>query len=179
MGEQEQAGHPIQEEPQAQPEPKGEETEQAKAPEEAPKTFTQDELNTIVQERLKRQESKLLEKLGIEAEAGIEEILTKSKGYDEAKSEAESIRAENKELKTRIAFIENSIDPAREDDVRTYFKGKELDLNGETLKEAMAAHPEWRKEQPKRTTISTLTPVKDQPKPEDEWDYTKRLFGLR
>lgn len=168
----------VQEEEQATTteETKGEEPAKA---EEAPKSFTQDEVNAIVKERLERQESKFLERLGIEAKEGIDDLLAKSKGYDEAKEREGNLLSENRALRESIALIKNSVDPNREDDVRTYFKGKGIDLTEETLKEAMETHPEWRSRKEAQTTIKALTPQKDQPKTEDDWEYTKRLFGLR
>ena len=151
----------VQEEEQATAteEPKWEEPAKA---EETPKTFTQDEVNAIVKERLERQESKFLERLGIEA-----------------KEREGNLLSENRALRESIALIKNSVDPNREDDVRTYFKGKGIDLTEEALKEAMETHPEWRSRKEAQTTIRALTPQKDQPKTEDDWEYTKRLFGLR
>lgn len=63
-------------------------------------------------------------------------------------------------MNEQIIFINNNIDKKRYDDVRFYFKGKELEFNEENLVNELITHPEWKQEiqtQP-TITIQILTP---------------------
>lgn len=137
--------------------------------------FGQDEVNSIVKERLDRQAAAFLKRLGIESMDGVEAILGRASEYESAKAEAESLRTEMASLKEEMALSSNRVREDRKEDVRAYFKGKGLDLTADNLKKEMASHPEWGS---RPTTITTLTPEKTQPKPVDEWERAKRLFGL-
>ena len=160
-------------------------TEQA--PESAPeqttaapteRTFTQDELNAIVKERLDRQTAKFLQRLELESMDGIDQLLEHAKGYSEAQELMTRYQLENEDLRQQIAFRDNDVNQAKVDDIRAYFKGKGLELNAESLKEQLETHPEWLIQKPKTTTIRQLSPEKNAPKSVDEWEIARKYFGL-
>lgn len=154
-------------------------TEPQTAQEQLPRTFTQDELNAIVKERLDRQTSKFLERLGLDSMDGIDGLLEHAKGYTDAQELMTKFQLENEELRQQIAFRDNDVNMDKVDDIRAYFKGKGLEFTPDALKEQLITHPEWVRQQPKTTTIRTLSPEKNAPKSVDEWEYAKKLFGLK
>lgn len=141
------------------------------------RTFTQEELNAIVKERLDRQTGKFLQRLGLESMDGIDEMLDHAKSYSEAQELVTRYQLENESLKQELAFRDNGVNPKKADDVKAYFKGKGLELTDENLKAEMQTHPEWGIQRPKTTTIRTLSPDKNAPK-HDEPDW-QSLFGLQ
>lgn len=149
------------------------------ATEETHRTFTQEELNGIVKERLDRQSAKFLQRLGLESMDGIDEMLEHAKAYAEAQELMARYQLENENLRQEMAFRDNEVNPKKVDDVKAYFKGKGLELTGDSLKEELETHPEWRIQKPKVTTVRTLSPEKNSPKGDDGWEYAKQLFGLR
>ena len=152
-------------------------TEQQLAADE-PRSFTQDELNAIVKERLDRQTAKFLERLHLESMDGIDELLEHANGYSQAQELATKYQLENEELRQQIAFRDNDVNQDKIDDIRAYFKGKGLDLTAENLKEQLITHPEWQVQKPKQTTIRTLSPEKSAPKSVNEWETARKYFGL-
>lgn len=138
--------------------------------------FTQEQVNSIVRERLERDRKNVYDKLGVSDEQGLDSLIEKLKNYD-------SLSSDNASLREKVLFYENSILPNREDDIRYYFKGKGLELNQDTLKSALETHPEWVKakvvdEQPKSTTIVPVGSVQSEQPKESEEDMAAKLFGL-
>ena len=143
-----------------------------------PRSFTQDELNAIVKERLDRQTAKFLERLHLESMDGIDELLEHANGYSQAQELATNYQLENDELRQQIAFRDNDVNKAKIDDIRAYFKGKGLELNDDNLREQLATHPEWVNAKPRTTTVRTLSPEKNAPKSVDGWEQARKYFGL-
>lgn len=103
------------------------------------KTFTQDEVNNIVVERLKNERSKSVKevclKYGVNTLEELDTLIEKSKNYDKEVQE-------HKGTKKELLFLQNDIDESRTDDIDTYFAGKGLELNQENLTKYKETHPE-------------------------------------
>lgn len=99
--------------------------------------LTQERVNEIVRERLDKQSRSYLKRLGLESEDGIAELVKRAQSYD-------GLTKENHSLKEAMALKDAGISSNREDDVRTYFKGKGMELTAESLEQAIATHPEWK-----------------------------------
>ena len=163
---------------EAAPQEPAEETETTSEQADLPRTFTQEELNAIVKERLDRQTAKFLERLGIEDMNGIDQLLEHANGYSEAQELMTRYQLENEGLRQEIAFRDNDVNKDKVDDIKAYFKGKGLELTDENLREQLATHPEWVNQRPRATTIRQLTPEKNAPKSVDEWQQARKYFGL-
>lgn len=100
------------------------------------KTFTQSEVNSIIQKRLKEKDKSLLEKLGLETFDGLDEKLQKSNDYD-------NLLAQKNELEKELLFKNNNISSDKIDDVKYFFKGKGIELNAENLTKELETHKEW------------------------------------
>lgn len=104
------------------------------------KTFTQEEVNSLVSERVKRAK-----------ESAIKEVL-KETGFDSKdnlKSYLETSKEELSNYKFTDACNENKISAERFDDVKALLKGKGLEVNEENIAEVAKTHPEWRREKRK------------------------------
>lgn len=154
----------------------GEGGEKLKADDDEEKSFNQEEVNEIVVERLKRAEEKFIENLGLKTKEELVEYSKKATDYDTIKNEYEKVSAENFALKETLAFQKHNIDKRREEDIRIYFKGKELSFSEETLAEELVSHPEWCKKEV--STIKTLSPEKNESKKEDDEERFKKTYGI-
>ena len=63
-------------------------------------------------------------------------------------------------LKRHLLFKKHNIDKRREEDIRIYFKGKELSFSEETLAEELVSHPEWCKKKSRRSKRLVLKKTK-------------------
>lgn len=151
--------------------------------EEEVKSYKQSEINEMIKKRLERQTSSLLKKYGVASNEELDNLVKRgTTDYDELKKVNDDLMNQVNALNEKLSFISNNIDPSREDDVRTYFKGKELAFSNEELVKALETHKEWRKvEEAKNptTTISTFGATRqDVVHQETEEEKRKRIFGL-
>ena len=63
------------------------------------KTFTQEQLDAIVEDRLKRERKTFYKRIGVEDDTKIDEVLNRAKEYDTLKTEHETTKAERDALK--------------------------------------------------------------------------------
>ena len=139
------------------------------------KTFTEQEMNEIVRNRLNRQKKQLHQQLGVENDEGITALIEKVKKADELESIVESLQNENTLYKEQLTFIEHNIDVKRYDDFKAYFKGKELSLTSENLKAELTTHPEWLAQR----SVQTIGGHRQQAPVKDERKAAMELFGIR
>lgn len=164
-----------------QPENKVEETQTKTEPIE--KTFNQQQVDEMIKARLERRSNSLYRRYGVQNSKELDEAIGKSQAYDVMKERYDGLKAENSQLKERIAFLSNNINPEREEDVRAYFKGKEIDFNDENLVKELETHPEWlkvvEKDDTPKTTIKTLgVEHKNVNVEETEAERQRRIFGI-
>lgn len=147
------------------------------------KSFTQEMVDEIVRNRLERDRKATYKRYGVADRDGLDGLIGKAQSYDIMKERYEATKTENATLREKMAFMSNNINPAREEDVRAYFKGKGIEFNETNLINELATHPEWlnvveHNEAP-QTTIKTLgvdhAPVV---KHESEEERQKRIFGV-
>lgn len=156
-----------------------EKTEQTATAETQPtseKTLTESQVNDIVVKRLAKQAEAFYKKYGVSDEKGLEELVAKANGYDELNEKYNALSGKNSELNERVLFNTNSIKADREDDVRTYFKGKALEMNEETLKEALGTHPEWAEAKTAPVPMGNSGTPKQE---DDELELASKLFGMK
>lgn len=136
------------------------------------KTFTQDEVNGIIGDRLERANKKFLERYGVNS---FEELDAKIEKYNVAMNEKTNLEQSNLELNKRIAYIVNSIDDNRIDDIEAIFKSKGLEISDENLKAELSTHPEWVKK-PQTITELSFIPDKKDNEPNDN-EQLNKYFG--
>ena len=150
---------------------------------EEPKSFTQEMVDEIVRGRLERDRKATFKRYGVEDRDGLDALIGKAQSYDVMKERYEATKQENSGLKEKMAFMSNNINPAREEDVRAYFKGKEIEFNETNLINELATHPEWlnvkeTNEAPQTTIKSLGVEHKTVTHHESEEERQKRIFGV-
>lgn len=154
------------------------------APEEAAsRTFTQADVDEIVGKRLERDRKAFCKRLGVEDEEGIDALLARAAEAESAKASLAEARAKIAELSEMQALLTHDVSPARYDDVRAHFKGKGIELSGESLAHELQTHPEWLNkregEAAPKTTIQALGADKAAAvRPETPEEKRKRIFGI-
>jgi len=148
------------------------------------KTFTQNEVNEMIRARLERNNNSFLKRYGVENKDGLDALIGKAQSYEIMKERYDNLMNENNQLKEKLAFLSNSINPDREEDVKAYFKGKGLEFNNDSLVKELETHPEWRKvveegDNTPKTTIKVLgVEHKNRDVQETEAEKRKRIFGI-
>lgn len=141
-----------------------------------PRTFTQEQVNEIVRERLERDHASLLKQLGEENWENVAANLKKGKGYDElAKKSGETAKA-LEEANRRLCFESNKLNPERESDILAILKGKGLEFNDENVKKELPTHPEWALRKEAAPVIGSVAPKKDE---DVEKQMAERMWGLK
>lgn len=139
------------------------------------KTFTQEQVNAFVQNRI----NSIYGGYGVKDKAELDGLVQKARDYDELKTRYDSLEKEHYTNSEKLTFIENNINPARYDDVRAYFKGKEIVFNAENLLAELETHPEWLNVQVEKpvTTITVGNSKKEKPQENDK-EKAFKLFGV-
>lgn len=161
------------EESNQNPELEGDKKEET---EEQPKTLTQDEFDKALKKRLAKKDKQICERFGVENLDQVDDLIAKGQAYSILSVDYEDLKKKNKDLEDQIkgykeneTFSKLKIAPDRYDDVRTYFKGKELDLTEDSLLKNLETHPEWK--------IKEAEPVKQEPVTTQKPQTTIRVLG--
>lgn len=114
-------------------------------------SLTPEKVNEIIRERLERQLKGIYERYGVADGKGLDDIFERAKGIEALQAERDKLSEELGQTRERLLFITNGIAPDREDDVKTYFRGKGIEMSEEALKQCISTHPEWvGRQQPKK-----------------------------
>lgn len=147
------------------------------------KTFTQEMVDEIVRTRLERDRKATYHRYGVADRDELDSLIGKSQSYDVMKERYGKIKEENASLREKMAFVNNNINPNREDDIRAYFKGKGIEFNETNLINELVTHPEWlnakQENTAPQTTIQALgVEHKAVTHHESEAERQKRIFGV-
>ena len=146
--------------------------------------FTQEQVNDIVRERLNKQEQRLFSRYGIQSRDDLDVIASKANSYDVMVERFDKQKQDLFKLNEELAFLKNNINVDKYDDIRAYFKGKNLNFNNENLVSELATHSEWLapviENKKPITTIKTLG-IEPSSTPIGLTDAEKvaKLFGLK
>lgn len=140
---------------------------------EVDRTFTQRDLDDIVSKRIR----KLYERYGVKNQDELDTLIGKAQQRDTFKDKNDNLLKENKELNERLLFISNGVKKEKYDDIRAYFKGKELDFNKDTFLKELETHPEWLKNIKKVESIGNEKNSNSYE--QDEREIAKKLFNLK
>ena len=153
------------------------------------KTYTKADVTNIMAQRVGKTYNAFYDEFGLEGENRNKEFLIsflreKVDYAQKAKEEGEQLRGEMETLKgdlfnakKELAFLRNSVEPSKYDDILTYFKGKGKVFNEEDLIAELETHPEWKKAVEQATTVASLGAVKPELRIETNEDRKRRVFG--
>ena len=151
--------------------------------EETPKQFTQEQVNDMVKKRLERDRQSFYKRYGVADKNSLDDLVGKAQSYNVMEERYNAIKEEVDSLKEHNAFLKNNINPERYEDVRAYFKGKEIPFNEENLINEIATHSEWvtksGDEIVPKTTIQAVGKEQSSKPVEDEKEFAMSLFGLK
>lgn len=144
------------------------------------KTFSQQEVNDIVRDRINR----VYNRYGLKDSKEMDKLVGKSQAYEVMKKRYAEKKNQIAELMEKVAFMENDIEPTRYDDIRAYFKGKGIKFDNETLVNELATHPEWKRlienSTAPITTIQSISPDRASSKDySNERDEVAKMFGFK
>lgn len=151
------------------------------------KLIPEDKVNSIVKKRLAENNNKLYSSLGVNNKEDLEKAVSKAQSYDVLEKENNDLKVELKTLKEEKAFKDNKVEPSRYDDIRAYFKGKELELTEDALIESLKTHPEWviKEENSKKENIDEAilkvlgNPSGEEPiRPDDKTRILRDYFNM-
>lgn len=147
------------------------------------KSFNQEQVNELVRNRIERERSSVYKRYGVKDKDELDSLFEKSLSYEVMKERYDSINEAKMELEKKLAFLRCDIEPSKEEDVLAHFRGKGIEFNEENLQTELLTHPEWRKvvevsDKP-QTTITALSPDREQVPVMDEKSEIAKLFGLK
>ena len=153
-------------------------------PEKPDRVFTRDEVTQILSKRLKRNNKRFYERLGIKDESEFDGYLQQR---NQMATELDDLKNKNLELTRTNSFLKNNIKPDKYDDIIAYFKGTGIEFNEDELLKQLATHPEWLNQpvaqpapEPKpQATVTQLSPGRGVVIPESEEEKMDRVFGFK
>jgi len=159
-----------------------------------PLNITQSNLNDIIKKRISREQGRLCRRYNVKSLNELDNMVGRANSYFDLQIENADLSQQLKEAQQEIKqYRENElfnnlkINPDRFDDVRTYFKGKDLDLTKESLTQYLKSHPEWKKieknyvEENPRVTLRSLgnPPSEALKKQTDRERILSKYFGMK
>lgn len=123
-------------------------------------TFTKTQVNDMMRKRVERSHQSFFNRYGVKDLAELDELIGQSRSYgpmkerfDELSKNHEDLINQHNDLTKRYAYHVGNINPDKYNDIETYFKGKNLDINEQTLSEELKSHPDWIKK------VANITPI--------------------
>lgn len=150
-----------------------EQSEPAPADQQLPPTFTQEQVNDIIRERLNRYDHRVAEELGM----GLEEAKSILSSHAQLQVQYNQLLDAYNALYRDRVFDQYGIDPDRAGDIDAIMKSRNMDFTASNLEQLLGTHPEWQR---KQTTFQQVgAPRGDgNPQGETESERAARLFGL-
>ena len=147
------------------------------------KTFTKQQVNDLMRKRIDKSHKAFFTRYGVNDLEGLDALFSKSSSYDELEAknkESEQkysdLETQHKDLVKRYAYKVGNIDEKKIADIETYFKGKGIDINEESLMKELVTHPDWVN---KVSTIQKLGAEAAVQTEKDEKAEAERIFGVK
>ncbi len=146
------------------------------------RTFTKSQVNDIMKRRIERSHNAFFTRYGVKDLNELDSLVGQSRSYGPLKERFDELEKNHgdldttyKDLQKRYAFRVGNIDEKRIDDIETYFKGKNIEIDENTLAQELKTHPEWIKKVGKVQAIG----AEATPSPEiDERELASKYFGV-
>lgn len=138
---------------------------------------SQEKINSIVQERLKRDRDTRLKKYGLNNEDELEKLIKDSKEKDSLSEKYTKLYEEVSSLKNEKVLNSLGIKEEKFDDIKFLFKGKGLELNKENLEKELKTHAEWSKNSTYKLDGNIGSEVRKNHDEKSDEEKAKELFG--
>lgn len=136
-----------------------------------PETFTKERVNQLMQKRVERSHQAFFNRYGVKDLKGLDDLFGRAssvdglnqkieeltKGNTELQGKYDELTNQHRDLTKRYAFTSRNIKPELYSDIETYFKGKNLDINEDTLNEELKTHLDW------CNKSGTVVPLENEP----------------
>lgn len=147
------------------------------------RTFTQSQVNDIMKRRVERSHNAFFTRYGVKDLNELDNLFGKAGDHDTLTAERDELTKkygdlENdyKDLTKRYAYKSCNISDDKIQDIETYFKGKGIDIDENTLIKELKAHPDWAN---KVATIQQLGAEASVKTEADERAEAARIFGVK
>ena len=167
----------------------GKTTTRSQTDTERPQMFTKERVNELMQKRIERSHQAFFNRYGVKDLEGLDDLFGKAgsveelnqkieeliKNRDELQGKYDELTNQNRELTKKYAFTSRNIRPELYSDIETYFKGKGLDINDQTLNEELKTHGDWCNKT--NTIVSLGSETKGSSAP-SEREFASKIFGV-
>lgn len=109
----------------------------------AERLFTKDEVNELMQKRVAKSHQAFFKRYGVNNLEELDKLIGQAQSYEPMRSQYEDLNQQHADLTKKYAYNVGNINPEKYSDIETYFKGKNLAINEETLKNELKTHPDW------------------------------------
>lgn len=145
-------------------------------------TFTKEQVNLMMQRRIAKSHAAFFKRYGVKDLKELDALMGYKESYDSLKTEHDDmtqkysdLETQHKDLTKRYAYKVGNINNDKINDIETYFKGKNLDINEESLMAELKTHPDWVNQV---STIETIG-IESTPTPDvDEAVEASNIFGV-
>lgn len=154
-----------------------------------PEMFTKERVNELMQKRIERSHQAFFNRYGVKDLTGLDDLFGRAKAVDELNQKIEELTKngtdlqarndelmnQNRDLSKKYAFTSRNIRPELYSDIETFFKGKGLDINEETLNEELKTHPDWYNKSGTVVSLGNEPHASEQP---SERELAGKLLGV-
>lgn len=154
-----------------------------------PGSFTKERVNELMQKRVERSHQAFFNRYGVKDLSELDALFGKAGSVDglnqkieeltksgtDLQSKYDELEGKNKELAKKYAFTSRNVKPELYSDIETYFKGKGLDINEETLNEELKTHADWYNKSGSVVNIGLDSAPANQP---SEAEQAGKLLGV-
>lgn len=146
------------------------------------RTFTKSQVNDLMKKRVERSHSAFFNRYGVKDLTELDNLVGQSRSYgplkerfDELDKSHNELNNTYKDLNKRYAYKVSNIDESKIADIETYFKGKGIDIDEQTLIKELKTHPDWVN---KVSTIQQLGAEVQTQSENDARAEAARIFGV-
>lgn len=112
--------------------------------------FTKDQVNELMTKRVARSHKAFFDRYGVKDMAELDALFAKASDFDGVKAKLDELEPKYSDLETnhkdlakKYAYKVGNINPDKIADIETYFKGKGIDIDENTLNEELKTHSDW------------------------------------
>ena len=145
-------------------------------------TFTKEQVNRLMQKRVERSHNAFFNRYGVKNLEELDNLVGKSRSYDatmqlnaEWEKKYNDLSTQHTDLTKKYVFQSKNINPKKFGDIETYFKGKNIPIDENSLTEELKNHPDWVN---KTQTIENLGPAPSPNVGVNEAEIASQYFGV-